>query len=279
MHHRRLLTGLSLIPLFLLCLFHRFGAELTLLAVGGFMTCAARELWRILAGGAGKSVYSGGLLVAWALLVSAYLQSIQIAACVVVAGTWLLAILTMHGSWRGGRLRLSSGYLLLFYLAIPMASIVALRMSPNGPQLVGFLLLVSCFTDTGGLYVGTAFGRRPLAPSLSPCKTVEGGLGGILFAYISVAVWGVLQHYWLSPGRLFWMPAGPAALIDLAVLTLAMAVLAQIGDLAESMLKRDAGVKDSGGGPTGHGGVLDMLDSVLWTAPAMFVFALLTGLL
>ena len=279
MHQRRLLTGLSLVPLFLVCLFHRFGCELTFLVVGAFMTFAARELWKILAGGSGEIVFSGSVLVAWALLVSAYLRSVPTAVCVGVAGMWLVAMLTMHQDWRGGRLRLSSAYVLILYLALPMAAIVALRMSPNGPQLVGFLLLVSCFTDTGGLYIGSAFGRRPLAPALSPHKTVEGALGGIVFAYLSVIVWAMLQDYWLAPGHLFWMRSGPAAWIDVSLLTLAIGVLAQIGDLAESMLKRDAGVKDSGSNPMGHGGVLDMLDSLLWTSPAMFVFALLTGLL
>lgn len=279
MHQRRLLTGLLLLPLFLVCLFHRYGSHLTFLVVGIFMTLAARDLWGILARNAGKVVGSGCLLVAWALLVSAYLRSVQTAVCVVVVGMWLVTILAMREDWRGGRLRLSSAYVLVFYLALPMAAIIALRMSPVGGQLVGFLLLVSCFTDTGGFYVGSAFGRRPLSPSLSPRKTVEGVIGGIVFAYLSVIVWGVLQNYWLSPGHLFWMRYEPAAWVEIFALTLAIAVLAQIGDLAESMLKRDAGVKDSGINTTGHGGFLDMLDSLLWTSPAMFVFALLTGLL
>lgn len=279
MQQRRLLFGLSLIPLFLLCLFHRYGCQLTFLVVGVFMTFAARELWRILAGGVGKVVFSGCLLVAWALLVSAYLRSVQTAVYVTVAGLWFVTILAMRKDWRGGRLRLSSAYVLIFYLAAPMAAIMALRMSPAGAQLVGFLLLVSCFTDTGGLYVGSAIGRRPLALALSPHKTVEGAIGGLILAYLSVIVWGVLQNYCFAPGRLFWMQARPAAWIEILALSLAVSVLAQIGDLVESMLKRDAGMKHSGSNPTGHGGVLDMLDSLLWTSPAMFVFALLTGLL
>ncbi|MFH1739898.1 MAG: phosphatidate cytidylyltransferase [bacterium] len=186
MHQRRLLTGLFVVPVFLLCLFHRFGPELTLLVVGAFLTMSAEELWKIVAGSAGKSVFSGCLLVAWALLVSAYLRSLETAVCVLVAGTWFVTILVMRTTWRGGRLRLSSAYVLLFYLVLPMVAIVALRMAPDGGQLVGFLLLVSCLTDTGGLYVGCLFGRRKLAPNLSPKKTVEGAIGGLVFACASV---------------------------------------------------------------------------------------------
>lgn len=280
MHQRRLLTGLLLIPFFLVCLFHeRYGPELTLVVVAVFTTAAAWELWRILAGRTGTMVFSGSLLVTWSLLVSAYLGSVQTAVCVTVAGMWLVAILAMHEGWRGGRLRLSSAYFMVFYLAVPMSAILAMRCSPAGDQLVGFLLLVACFTDTGGLYVGSVMGRRPLASALSPRKTIEGAIGGLVGAYISVAVWGLLQAYWLVPGRLFWMQAGGAAWIQILILASAVSVLAQIGDLAESMLKRDARVKDSGQNPTGHGGVLDMLDSLLWASPAMFIFALLTGLL
>ena len=277
MHQRRLLTGLFAVPVFLLCLFHRFGPELTLLVVGAFLTISAQELWKIVAGSAGQSVFSGCLLVAWALLVSAYLRSLETAVCVLVAGIWFVTILAMRTTWRGGRLRLSSAYVLLFYLVLPMTAIVALRMAPAGGQLVGFLLLVSCLTDTGGSYVGCLLGRHKLSPDLSPKKTIEGAIGGIVFACLAVIIWGVLQTCWLVPGRLFWMSAEPAAWIEVLVLAIAVAVLAQIGDLAESMLKRDAGVKDSGSNSTGHGGILDMLDSLLWTSPAMFLFAFLTG--
>ncbi len=279
MHQRRLLTGLGLIPIVLVAAFHRYGPELTFLLVGVFMTLAVRELWRILVGPSWKTLFWGCLLIGWGLLVSAYLQSAVLAVCLTAVGSWLVAVLIIATGWYNGRLRLGSAYIVILYVCAPMASVVALRQAPNGAALTIFVILVSSFTDTGGLYVGSMFGRHSLVPSLSPKKTVEGAVGGLVFAVLSVAICGAVQSAWAQPGSLFWMDSSPKAWLGITLLTLVIAVLAQLGDLVESMLKRDAGLKDSGSisTATGHGGILDMLDSLLWTAPAMFLFALLTG--
>jgi phosphatidate cytidylyltransferase len=111
--------------------------------------------------------------------------------------------------------------------------------------------------DTLAYYGGRAWGKRPLAPSLSSGKTVEGmywGLGGSLL--------GALL------GRLFMLPAlGP---VEVVVLGLAVGAACEAGDLAESLLKRSAGVKDSGWLLPGHGGILDRLDSLLFSAPLVY---------
>ncbi len=279
MHQRRLLTGLGLVPVILVAAFHRYGPELTFLIVGGVMTLAARELWRILVGPSWKTLFWGCLLIGWGLLISAYLRSAVLGICIAGGGSWLVAVLIIATGWRNGRLRLGCAYILIFYLCVPMASLVALRQAPNGAELILFAILVSCLTDTGGLYVGTFWGRRLLSPSLSPKKTVEGAIGGLVAAVLSVIGWCLVQNFWLEPGMIFWMPSAPGAWLQIILLSFIVALLAQVGDLAESMLKRDAGIKDSGSisTATGHGGVLDMLDSLLWTGPAMFLFALLTG--
>ena len=125
-----------------------------------------------------------------------------------------------------------------------------------------FLAIFAAFAnDTGAYFVGLAVGRTPLAPRISPSKTVEGSLGGLVCGVAGV----VLLNYALGLD----IDIGP--LIPLAVL---VPVAAQLGDLAESLLKRGAGVKDAGVLVPGHGGVLDRLDSLLFVVPMVYYYAL-----
>nr|HPO07815.1 phosphatidate cytidylyltransferase [bacterium] len=228
MHKRRLLTGLAVVPVFLVCLFHSLGTELTLLATGLFATLSAVELWRILVEDDGKMVFGGLLLVIWGLLLAAYFRSVHGAITVLIVGTWFVSLLLMAVGWRNGRRILSSAYFLVFYLAAPLAALVAIRTSDVGVQLTGFVMLVSCACDTGGYYVGSFFGRRKLAPALSPNKTIEGGIGGLLFCLLGVTGWGIIQGYWVDPGHLFWMPLEPTAWMKVLALALVVGVLAQV---------------------------------------------------
>jgi len=125
-----------------------------------------------------------------------------------------------------------------------------------------FLALFATFAnDTGAYFVGRAVGRTPLAPHISPGKTVEGSLGGLLCGVAGV----VVLNYALG------LDVSTGPLIPLAIL---VPVAAQLGDLAESLLKRGAGVKDAGVLVLGHGGVLDRLDSVLFVVPMVYYYAI-----
>jgi phosphatidate cytidylyltransferase len=129
------------------------------------------------------------------------------------------------------------------------------------PHQVGWLLLpmVVIFSgDTGAYFAGRTLGRRKLAPRVSPGKTWEGAIGGL----ISSLVGGFVAHALLAPAYL--PPMSPAQVVLLA---LPGAVLGQFGDLVESMMKRSVGAKDSGTLIYGHGGVLDRLDALIFAAP------------
>lgn len=132
----------------------------------------------------------------------------------------------------------------------------------DGPDDFGrnwllFAVLVTFATDTGALVTGLTIGRHSMAPSVSPGKTWEGAIGGFVLAVgIALAVGALLQ---LS------VPVWQRALIGMAV-----GVVAQVGDLAESRLKRAAGVKDTSGILPGHGGVLDRLDSIVFALPVVY---------
>ena len=112
-------------------------------------------------------------------------------------------------------------------------------------------------TDVGCYYVGTKLGKHKLAPVISPNKTIEGSIGGMFFAILGAVVIGLFID-------LSWYMSAIAGVI--------CTVFAQIGDLCESMLKRDAGVKDSGSSLPGHGGFLDRTDSFILTIPIMYYF-------
>jgi phosphatidate cytidylyltransferase len=138
--------------------------------------------------------------------------------------------------------------------------LVLLRHLDNGRDWVYLAVFATFANDTSAYFVGRAIGRTRLVPRISPGKTVEGSLGGILFGALGV----VLLNYALGLRLDVW------PLIPLAVL---VPVAAQLGDLAESLIKRGAGVKDAGVLVPGHGGFLDRLDSVLFTIPVVYYYA------
>ena len=128
----------------------------------------------------------------------------------------------------------------------------------DGRASVLLLLIVIVVSDSAQYYTGRAFGRRALSPTISPKKTVEGAIGGVLFGTAAMALGG---HYVFdSP---LWL---------LAILGAAVSLLGIVGDLFESLLKRSAGMKDSSNLIPGHGGVLDRIDSWLFAAPVYYIF-------
>ncbi len=140
----------------------------------------------------------------------------------------------------------------IYWIGLALAHAVMLRGLPHGLGIVIDVLVGTFLGDTGAYFGGRLFGKRPLAPTISPNKTVEGLLIGMLCAVLGVWIAGRYQE---------WLPGTHAIVLGLGV-----ALVAPIGDLFESFVKREARTKDSGGLFGAHGGALDRLDAVLFAA-------------
>ena len=158
-----------------------------------------------------------------------------------------------------------SMFILLFgiiYIGYTLGHFLWLRNLKDGPFLVFFVLWVTWAGDTVAYFIGTMWGARPLAPQLSPKKTIEGFVGSLLVAPIMAWV----GHLWFLP---------MVTPLDCLILGLLLTVLGVVGDLSESALKRHAGVKDSGSLIPGHGGIFDRVDSLLLSVPALYYYMVL----
>lgn len=191
---------------------------------------------------------------------SSGLEPVWLAAMMVVVGLSILVVLFRVSPERG----LPTLGALAFgwpYFSLPVASLF--RLKRIDPWIVVLLLAVVWLGDTGAYYVGSRWGRHRLAPGLSPRKTWEGALAGLVTALLAAGVWSSLR---LGETR--------SVVLLLALVT---SIVAQFGDLTESLLKRGAGVKDSGRLLPGHGGVMDRMDAMLLAAPTMLFGVLVVG--
>jgi phosphatidate cytidylyltransferase len=231
--------------------FQIFAAVLVVLSVSELLTLASASGLQVSA----LPVMMAPLLAAWVVGVqSAYALDVALMAALVAIGLGVMA------AWGGGANALATVSASLFpmiYIGLPIGALVAVRAFAGAPVLF-LLMLTVMVSDTAQYYTGRAFGKRPLAPAISPKKTVEGAIGGFVFG---TALFVVLGGRWV-PG----MPPLFRAGVGLALVALGIA-----GDLFESMLKRSAGVKDSSALIPGHGGVLDRIDALLFAAPVYYI--------
>ncbi len=146
----------------------------------------------------------------------------------------------------------------IFYVGWFFTFLVKIRFLEEGHKLVAFLLLVTKSGDIGAYLIGTYLGKHPLIPRISPKKSVEGAIGGFLFSIVFAIL-----------GRSFLGPLSLGVALGAGIL---IGIFAQLGDLAESLVKRDYRVKDSSPFFPGLGGMLDVIDSILFTAPIFYIY-------
>lgn len=254
----RILTAMILIPLLLLGLFQAPAAWLGALGIVVFLLCGYEWLalipeTRLFM----QLVFMGTLLVSLQLAIHWFLLY-QWTSALLWTGI-LLAILSYprrQACWHFTALLSFTGLVLLPTAAISLAHLYA---EPHGKAQVFYLLLLVWAADTGAYAAGKGFGRHKLIPHVSPGKTIEGMIGGLISA-LAVA-WGASCYFHPTTHSTFFIQA------------LATILMAMVGDLAISLFKRRVTLKDTGTLLPGHGGFLDRLDSLL---AAAFIFVWLT---
>jgi len=255
------------------------GAGAVAIVMGVVALVGAAEVYRIAEARGWKpfrwiGVPASGLLV----LVAAWSETFQVWAAL----AWVVLLLVTLGGLVGAVfLRGSSGSPLpavattlfgVLYVGATLSFAVHLRMLPGtgggapgweGALVLVFPLAVTWIGDSGAYFAGHRWGRRKLLPGVSPGKTVEGGIGGLLGATAGAVLF---SHFLLGPWSGLELPILSAALLGLLI-----GAVAQVADLSESLLKREAGLKDSGTILPGHGGVLDRFDAVFFTLPVTYL--------
>lgn len=256
---RRIYTILVLVPLLYAVI--RYSPPLAFSGVvvlaGGL---ALFEFYRLCFGARSHSWLIGiGLTGFAALILGTHRPDIIVptllATLVCIISVPLLSRSPLEQSLRDGAMTLFG----VLYLGLTLGTLSMTRLLPLGEWLIFFLLLVTWASDTGAYLVGTLYGRHRLAPTISPKKTVEGLVGGLIAAIIA----GYAARWWFLPDL-----SG----LDCLILATLLTITGLWGDLTESAMKRSVGMKDSGGILPGHGGMLDRLDSLLFTAPVFYYY-------
>ena len=220
---------------------------------------AADEYVRITTPGRGISRWLVVAAVVYACWWSAVPAPLSVVLLAIVVIVWLaFAVLRQGRTIQEAAVDLVAP----IYIGAPLGMLVALQ-TLSGPKATLLLIATIVVSDSAQYYTGRAFGRRPLAPAISPKKTVEGAIGGVVFGALFMAV---AMHY-VFP----LTPVVVRVLLGLVIVFLGIA-----GDLFESRLKRVAGMKDSSALIPGHGGVLDRIDALLFAIP-VFYFMVLQG--
>ena len=248
----RVAVALGLIALVALSLAFRKEAF-----VGVAMLAAGMSLWELAAAFARKGLrlpVAPLLVGSIGIVLTAYLAGAEamLVATILTAGA-VVVWRVLDGGGPAALRDAAAGVFAAAYIPFLIGFVMLMLAAPDGVARIIVFLLLPIAVDTGGYFAGTRFGRHPMAPSVSPKKSWEGLAGSVLLATVVGAV-AVAGAFDLAP----LVGAG---------LGLVVVATAALGDLAESLLKRDLGVKDMGSLLPGHGGLLDRIDSMLLSAP------------
>ncbi len=267
---KRVLTAIVLVPVVILLVF--LGPRWQWLFTSATALVAALAAWEYLGLVQHKGANPPRIAVVVAILAlfaGNFQWPDELAVIIGILSLGLLVYCTFWSATPHALLDTAASVFCLIYVGLTLLALPDLRAQNNGPSLVVFLLCVVWAGDIAALYIGRPFGRHKLAPSLSPNKTWEGSIasvvGSLLVAGALLGIASYLARYnsvalsYADESWRYWLLI--AVLVNVA---------AQVGDLAESAIKRSAGVKDSGTLLPGHGGVLDRIDALLLAAPTLW---------
>jgi phosphatidate cytidylyltransferase len=269
---KRLLVAIVLIPIVLACVWFGGPALVTLLSLASGL--AAWEFYRLAEVRGARPLSAIGVAVSAIIPVLVHARFLgfwvpPVSVVALLVPVLLTAVLFARGSDGGPMAAVGITLAGIVYTGGMLSFAYALRYhefivdARGGTALVLFPLVVTWLNDTGAYLAGRAFGRAKLMPSVSPAKTWAGAYGAVVASVLTT--WALAAFVLPPMAHLSMRPLG------IVVVGVGLSLAAQVGDLAESMFKREAGVKDSSQLIPGHGGVLDRVDSLLFTLPVGFV--------
>jgi phosphatidate cytidylyltransferase len=261
MLYKRVISSLLFLPIFYLVTWRLSPAYFTALvliavAVGQY------EFYRMArARGINPNAIFGSVIGALVVLESYHPLLFGMGKIYLAAGLLLIMIVRMFSPRPvdGAVEDISATFTGIFYVAMLFSFQIAIRTGADGRQWLVFLYFVIWASDIGAYSIGIPFGGHRLYAKISPKKSIEGLIG----ALAASAGMALLCRVWFMP---------PVGLGETVMLGLLLAAVGTLGDLTESLLKRAAGVKDSGGIIPGHGGILDRMDSMLFAAPVLYYY-------
>jgi phosphatidate cytidylyltransferase len=262
----RIISAAILLPIAILVIFYATPIYF-LIGIGIIGTVCLHEYFGLMRSMGIKVQPLWGHAAFWLLLIAFRQQKLPtvIFVALVLLATFLSAMWRYQQPIRERAFALMAELLGIFYFSLFLYPAIPIRYDFGnviGMHWTFILLAVICVGDTAALAVGKTLGKTRFAPLLSPKKTNEGALGGLLAGMIVAAG---LQRFWFSD-----LP-----LIHVIIASFLLGIFGQLGDLAESMLKRAAEIKDSSHLIPGHGGALDRMDSLLFAFPVLYVYLFL----
>jgi phosphatidate cytidylyltransferase len=269
---KRIVTAAVLIPLVLLLILKGHFWLLTL-AAGVVALAAAWEFMDLADAGGAKMPRVLVLIAIAALFGCAFRNADLIGPALCALGLVLFLVCAFRSPLDRVLRDAASSLFCLVYIGFTLCTLPLIGAQEGGPSLLLLLLCVVWCGDIAALYVGKSIGRRKLAPRLSPNKTWEGTIASVAGSLVITVILIQLAKY--LEGRGIDLLAYPGSVWNWLFLAVVLNIAAQLGDLAESALKRGVGVKDSGTLLPGHGGVLDRIDALLLAAPVLWYAQLL----
>ncbi len=264
MHLKRWLTALIAVPILVYSI--GFGPRWFFHALlCGAGIAAFVEFCTITGAGRTKVILYGNSFLIFLLFAVIYAKQILFVPVVIALWAFLpMGFLMMRKPTPGKQLtaEISAPVFGSVYVALPLAMLALIDFRPHGSLWIFFLLSVIFAGDTGAFYIGRRFGKHKLHKIVSPGKTWEGAIGGLVSSTGAAILF-------LLFSRIHSLDAG------IILLSLLLSAMGQVGDLSESLLKRNHGIKDSGAILPGHGGILDRIDGLLFAVPVLFGYLIL----
>ena len=259
---KRIVSAIVFLPVFFLIV--QYGNHVIFfIFLSTILLTALFEFYTLLDQNGQKCMIYTGMILGWFISFSFFSnqnQLILFSMVLLIMGTFIVKLFSKQPI--NARVEKISNTLFgVLYIGLLLSHLIFIRKDDQGRLLIFMLFFIIWSGDTFSYYIGTLIGKHPLALVISPNKTFEGALGGLLGSLGAA----LLAKYWFYPN---------ISVANSIILGVATGIAGQIGDLCESMLKRNLKVKDSGFLIPGHGGLLDRLDSVLFSAPVFYYLLL-----